>query len=134
MCSCEQTSSLHSWLCFAKHLPYTEHILNCCTEHGEPVTQGEMTMCYIIVSTMQIEPLPHLCALSHIQEVNVSGKHIFVAQRVFIGNASARYRCHRKMSLSFLRCLLNQQCSNGNNMQSSVKIPNRRFNAGQKNE
>jgi len=82
---------------------------------------------------MQIEPLPHLCALSYIEEVTVSGRHTFVAQRLLIGNASARYRCHRKMLLLFLRHLLNQQCSNGNNMQNSVKIPNRRFNAGQKN-
>jgi len=52
--------------------------------------QGEMTTCYIILSTIQIEPLPHLCVLSHIEEVTVSGKHVFVAQRVFIGNASAR--------------------------------------------
>lgn len=42
-------------------------------------------------------------------------------------------RCHRKM-LSFLGHLLNQQCSNGTNIQKSVKIPNHRFSAGQKNE
>jgi hypothetical protein len=43
---------------------------------------------------------PLVCSFSY-EEGTVSGKHVFVAQRVFVGNASARYRNHKKNVAQF---------------------------------
>jgi len=88
-----------------------------------------MTTCYIILSTTQIEPLPQLCALSHIEGSLCQENTYLLHKGCSLAMLLQGTGVTEKLLLSFLRHLLNQQCINGNNIQNSVKIPNCRFNA-----